>query len=282
MKHLDKKMDYRWDKINMFIRWVASPRRTIAIFFDTHPPIEDSIRQVLLGPDLPWLNDPFWIYARLAGEIARLQGSAVWAIRDHVRGIETETIPAGRPQPNYRRLHDIARHAIHVSESLDVTSKTMEGIIAQHQDFLSQRFSTEKIDLDSSENIGRQLLSWRHMISSLRHRSASNKDRLQNEIQLSFNIAAQHDTAISVDIGRAAQADSSAMKTIAFFTMAFLPATFLSSVFSTSFFSYSVDSGAWNVSDKFWIYWAFAIPTTFVAFVAWFFWHRIFPIAQVN
>ncbi|XXH04230.1 hypothetical protein Hte_010644 [Hypoxylon texense] len=276
-------MEYRWDKVNMFIRWIASSRRTIAVFFDAHPPIQESVRKVLLSPDLPWLNDPFWIYARIAGEIACLQGSAVWAIRDHVRGIETEAIPKGRPQPKYRRLHDIARHAIHVSESLDVTLNTMESIIAQHQDFLSQqsKFSTE-VDVDSSENINRQLLSWKHMINSLCHRSASNKDRLQNEIQLSFNIAAQHDTAISVDIGRAAQADSSAMKTIAFFTMAFLPATFLSSVFSTSFFNYNADSGTWKISDKFWIYWAFVVPTTLVAFVAWFFWNRIFPVARLE
>ncbi|KAI1076455.1 hypothetical protein F5B20DRAFT_594138 [Whalleya microplaca] len=279
IKHLGKRMEYRWDKINTFIRLLASPRRTIAIFFDVHPSIEERIRNVLLCPELPWLNDPFWIYARLAEEITPLVTSAAWAIRDHVRGIEEEIIPTGRPQPKYRQLHDIARHAIHVSETLDVTSKTMEGIIAQHHDFLNQGFTAEKSDLNSSENIGRQLHSWSHMISSLHYRSVSNKDRLQNEIQLSFNIAAQHDTAISVEIGRAAQADSSAMKTIAFFTMAFLPATFLSSIFSTSFFNYSAD--IWNVSDQFWIYWAFVIPTTLVAFASWFFWHKIFPVTSV-
>lgn len=266
----------------MFIRWLPCPKRTVAIFFDSHPPIEERIRKILLCPSLLWLNDPFWVHVRLAEEITRLQDSAVWAIRDHVREIETETRPIGRPQVDYRRLHDIARHATHVFETLNVTSETMDGIIAQHRDFSIQRSTTEKSDQDSSETIDRQLLSSRHMINSLRHRSKSNKDRLQNEIHLSFNIAAQHDTAISVEIGRAAQADSSAMKTIAFFTMAFLPATFLSSVFSTSFFDYNANSGTWNMSDKFWIYWAFAIPTTLVTFASWAFWHRLFPVSSLK
>ena len=52
------------------------------------------------------------------------------------------------------------------------------------------------------------------MIGSLRYRSISNRERLQNEIQLAFNSVAQYDAGITVDIGRASQTDSAAMKTI--------------------------------------------------------------------
>ncbi|KAI1370507.1 hypothetical protein F4677DRAFT_438237 [Hypoxylon crocopeplum] len=277
MKQLDERMNYQWHKINIFIRWLTSTRQIVVLFLDIKPPMIERIKTLLLNPDPSWLDDPFWVYARLADEIVRLEDSAVWAIRDHVRGIEKEERPEGiRPQPHYRRLHDIARHAIHVSESLDVTAETMEGIITQHEDFTGQHFSADEINLDASRNIRRQLHFYKSMISSLRYRSASNKDRLQNEIQLAFNIAAQYDTAISVQIGRAAQADSSAMKTIAFFTMAFLPATFLASIFSMSFFDYDAAADSWTVSNKFWIYWVFTIPITLGAFSLWYFWHRIF------
>jgi Mg2+ and Co2+ transporter CorA len=79
-----------------------------------------------------------------------------------------------------------------------------------------------------------------------------------------------------VEIGRAAQIDSSAMKTISFVTLAFLPPTFISSIFSMSFFQCGEDNG-WGMSNKFWLYWVFAIPTTIATVVIWQYWHKLLP-----
>ena len=116
------------------------------------------------------------------------------------------------------------------------------------------------------------------MIRNLGHRAVSNRERLQNEIQLAFNTVAQYDAGITVDIGRAAQTDSAAMKTIGYITMTFLPATFISALFSMSFFDFDAEANIWSMSSKFWVYWACAIPTTLVTFVLWHFWHKIFPL----
>ncbi|KAL7624601.1 hypothetical protein AAE478_006168 [Parahypoxylon ruwenzoriense] len=284
IKHLDDKprfqdeLRYRWHKINTFTRLIASTQQTIVIVFDAQPPIVGCILSPLLEPDLKASVDPFWVYSRLAGEVVRLEDSAVWAIRNHVRAIETERKPPGKPQPDYRRLHDIARHAIHVSETLDVAVETMDGILAQHDDFLGLDFPvTPPPKRGASNNTRRHLLFCKKMLRSLRHRANSNKERLQNEIQLAFNTVAQYDAGTSVEIGRASQIDSAAMKTIAFLTMAFLPATFFSAIFSMSFFDYDADSDLWRVSSKFWVYWAFAIPATLATFTLWYFWHRAFP-----
>jgi hypothetical protein len=60
--------------------------------------------------------------------------------------------------------------------------------------------------------------------------------------------------------------DSTSMKTIAIVTMLFLPATFYAALFA-------VPSLEWTespvITDKFWIYWAFTLPTTIVVFVVW-------------
>lgn len=93
-----------------------------------------------------------------------------------------------------------------------------------------------------------------HMMDSLRSRSASNNERLLNETNLAFNTVAQYDSRIGVEIGRAAQTDGSAMKTIAILTITFFPATFISAVFSMSFFNYNPESSEWTVSEKFWVY----------------------------
>lgn len=266
-------MRYQWYKINVFTRWIPSTRQTIILIFDAPSPIVECI-SALLDPD-PMLrvSDPFWVYAGLAAEVARLEDSAVWAIRNQVRAIETERKPGRRPRPDYRRLHDIARHAIHVSETLDVATQTMKNILLEHEYFIAKEPVVEK---GVSRNVHRQLLFYENMIESLRHRSASNEKRLLNEIQLAFNIVAQYDAGISVEIGHATRLDSAAMKTISFVTLAFLPPTFISTIFSMSFFNYSVDSG-WAVSSQFWVYWAFAVPVTIMSFLVWNYWHKVFP-----
>lgn len=113
-------------------------------------------------------------------------------------------------------------------------------------------------------------------LSSLRHRSTANEKRLANEIQLAFNTVAQHDASLSVKISHAMMSDSTALKTLAFVTFVFLPPTFISSIFSMSFFKFD-DGGNFSMSGEFWIYWAFALPTTIVSTLIWQFWHLFSP-----
>ncbi|KAI1779752.1 hypothetical protein F4818DRAFT_152102 [Hypoxylon cercidicola] len=71
---------------------------------------------------------------------------------------------------------------------------------------------------------------------------------------------------LSVELTKAAKADSSSMKVIAVMTMIFLPGTFFAALFA-------IPSLSWDnqdvVGDKFWIYWAFTIPFTLVIFLLW-------------
>ena len=251
--------------------------QTVILLFDAVSPVLERVGNSLQNPDPECLGDPFWVYARVAADIVGFQDSAVWAIRDQVRTIEKQ-VPSGKPQPDYRHLHDVARHAVHVSETIDVVTETLNGILAQHEDFISQINASQVINDNASDSIHRQLLFCKDMIKNLGHRSFSNRERLQNEIQLAFNTVAQYDAGITVDIGRAAQNDSAAMKTIAYVTMTFLPATFISALFSMSFFDFDAEANIWSMSSKFWVYWACAIPTTLVTFILWHFWHKIFPL----
>jgi hypothetical protein len=65
--------------------------------------------------------------------------------------------------------------------------------------------------------------------------------------------------------------DSLAMKTIAITTMAFLPATFFAALFSVPTLQWSQPE---VVSDRFWIYPAFALPATVAVFLVWTAWSR--------
>ncbi|KAI1847988.1 hypothetical protein JX266_006101 [Neoarthrinium moseri] len=266
-------IEYGWHKLNFFAYWSRSTKQLVLVVFDASREFADKIsRAVLKEVDIPQLQDPFWIYPILLDLVVRLQNQAVWAVRGSVRMLEKHRAYSDRPQPNYVRMHDIARHAIHVSETLDVTLKTASMILFQHKYFVTHEMEPEKALRRTSKHIMDRLSYLEHVLFSLRARSASNKERLSNEISLAFNTVAQYDSRVSVNIGRAAQSDSSAMKTVAFLTLAFLPGTFICAVFSMSFFNYDSITGDWQVSDKFWLYWAVAIPVTIMTMLCWYIW----------
>lgn len=113
-----------------------------------------------------------------------------------------------------------------------------------------------------ARSVQEQLSFYEQTASSFRHRMLSTKDRLSNEINLSFNVIAQNDSRIS-------QVDSATMKKIAFVSFVFLPATFVSAIFSTTFFNFGPDAKNWSVSDKFWVYWVVTIPITIIVPLLW-------------
>ncbi|POR32280.1 Uncharacterized protein TPAR_07505 [Tolypocladium paradoxum] len=271
----DKKKEYYWPKLNVFSRWYKTRRHTAVIIFDADKlrddvdsdTLRDNFTRYLANSmDPKELQDPFWIYPRLIEEVVKLQDEAVWSIRDRVRETEKKRQTWDDSGPDYPTLHEIQRHAIHVSETLEVASTTMEWIQKHHEQFLGRQEATCIV----SRNIANRLSFHRHMLTSLLYRSNSNKERLQSEIGLAFNTVAQKDSRTSVRIADATRSDSAAMRTIAFVSLLFLPATFLSAIFSTTFFKFDDGSGRWMVSDKFWVYWAVAIPLTISAVTAWF------------
>ncbi|KAI0849123.1 hypothetical protein F5Y00DRAFT_269750 [Daldinia vernicosa] len=71
----------------------------------------------------------------------------------------------------------------------------------------------------------------------------------------------------SRDLAAATKKDSSDMKVIAIMTMAFLPATFFAALFD-------LPTLAWDqpqvITNNFWVYWAFTLPTTLLIFALWY------------
>jgi Mg2+ and Co2+ transporter CorA len=210
--------------------------------------------------------NPYAIHALFMEDIVYQLEESVWGIRDRLRVVELQRTSKEDPNPNYESIHDVARHAIHVSETLDAAITTIVSIKAEHDQFQRAQEPTDKTKLgpaDRTRNIvgnrvRRRLDFSESMLRNLRFRSSSNMTRLQNEIQLAFNIVSQQ-------IGRSAKADSNAMLGIALLTMLFLPPTFMSSIFSMSFFDFNSDLDRWVLSAKFWLYWAFTVPITLMS-----------------
>lgn len=203
------------------------------------------------------LVDPYYIHVFIIEKVVDLQDEAVWKIRDLIRHVEKSRATPITLNADFSHLHDVARHSIHVLETLELASGLTSSIISHHEKYFSE-------SLAANETLHRlvsdRLFFYKEAIRGLRLRSISNRDRLQNEIQLMFNLVAQSSAHASMQINRAVKSDSSAMKISTFLTVAFIPPTYIAALFSTSFFNFDTGSGIWNISDKFWIYWAICIP----------------------
>ena len=84
-------------------------------------------------------------------------------------------------QADYPLLHEMARHMVHVSETLVVAVQSLQGLKQQQEEFLVQHLEATKFtSTNSKSNFHLQL----QLLQSLLARSESNKARLQNEINL--------------------------------------------------------------------------------------------------
>lgn len=262
--------DYKWPRINVISRWYKDTQHTAIIIFDPPPALSDQWTSALLqqAPHAE-LDSPFWIYPVLGNLLVGLQDTSVWTCRDLVRAVEKDRMGLLAERFTYESLHNLSRHIIHVSEVLDVGAQVVEAI-QQHR----QLFEARQPDRLVPSGIPQELMFIQTMLNSLKKRSDSNMARLQNEISLCFNVVTQRQAHVSVQIGEAAKRDGEAMRVIAAVTLLFLPSTFVSAIFSTSFFNYDHGAGVWAISDKFWIYWAVAIPLTVVSVLTWVLWTR--------
>ena len=239
---------YQWIRFSLIISWLAPTKQT-RLFITEAPAGFTAMLSDLVSDGLGKneLEDPFWAVEKLVHNVVGICDRTVWAVRDEVRGIEKFQMPPDRkPNPNYRYMHDLARHAIHVSESLAVSLKTIGSIIRCHDDLLKVR--PDRKSAHVGKTIHARLQFMENILHSLWSRSDANQQRLSNEIQLAFHTVAQYDSKISVEI---TQSDSIAMRTVAFVTLSALPATFVSSIFSMSFFNFNSDATSGFISDKF-------------------------------
>jgi hypothetical protein len=139
----------------------------------------------------------------------------------------------------FPELHDIARHAFHYSEIIEVAENTL-GRVAQEQ----LRWREEDGDAIRDRGIHywldphQELLLQQKAAYALKARSKSLNERLLNEInlvcELTLQLRLEHNgcgyglTENPQGFNLVLQADSAWMKTIAFVSMVYLPGTFVS------------------------------------------------------
>lgn len=203
---IGKGKDYIWYEMGFFTHWDHSGHCRV-LCIDTPENLPSDLQTALKGSPFK-RSDPFAMHIPLLDQIVRLYDHSVWRVRHPVRDIEKSR---GKTTPDFSNMHEISRHAIHVSEVLSVTIETLQKMEEQqkaiHKDLSPLLKKTDRKQ-------AQQYMSFQvQMVKSLSLRSNSNLERLKGEVALAYNVIAQKDSGV--------------MRALGILTMTFLPATFI-------------------------------------------------------
>ncbi|KAF1834781.1 hypothetical protein BDW02DRAFT_597908 [Decorospora gaudefroyi] len=118
---------------------------------------------------------PYGSFAHILDELLRLYDNSVWSIRNHISRWEVRRTQ----EIDYVLLHEIARHGVHVNETLKVAARSLSSIRQHHER------SRVEINLVGSKNkrrswdtVGEHLEFQVRFLEGLAERSQANNARI--------------------------------------------------------------------------------------------------------
>ncbi|PIG79176.1 hypothetical protein AARAC_008529, partial [Aspergillus arachidicola] len=229
-------------------------------------------------------SDPYSWHATFARETMNVYDQAIWDLRGVVWEVEAYQKQLGSFQPQFTLLHDMARHISHNKEILDVAADTLDSIIYE-QSVLDEQHPRPSDRVPwHVRDVHQQLYLTSKGIRATKLRCISLNERLQNEINLAFNIVSQRNNEASVQMAKSAMVDNTMMKTVAIVSLVYLPGTFVSGIFGMNFFNFDTnESGTmmWSLPNNFWLYWLVTIPLTLTTMAVWLLWFNRDVITRI-
>ncbi|KAI1193698.1 hypothetical protein F5X97DRAFT_328318 [Nemania serpens] len=215
---------WEWYEMLFVVTRGSDSRLTIACFDvpkDLQLAIHSDLLQLARDKRKLMLQDPHAAMAVILHQIIVAYDRSVWAIRDHICEWE-----AARPaKTDYTLLHEISRHAIHVSETLEVAARSCRALLKQRNDSSLRPANLKPIEwTETSDSL--HLVA--QVVENLWSRSEANKARVQNELALAFHLAAQRDSRIQLHMSENMEREAVAMKNLTIVALAFLPITLVS------------------------------------------------------
>ncbi|KAF1345612.1 purine and uridine phosphorylase [Lizonia empirigonia] len=219
---------WEWYEMGFFACWTQSGSLTL-LCFDLPAKSQSDIHSTFCSQNVSH-SCPYAVFPQVLDALLRLYDDSVWAIRNHISQWEAAHQQQRRSlETDYFLLHEIARHGVHVSETLSVAIRSLDAMQHHHERFRADsNLARSKNGRRRWDKVGSRFEFQLGLLQGLLQRSEANNARIQNEITLAFNAAAQRDSKVQLQIGEEAKREASAMKAIAVVTMTFFPATFVS------------------------------------------------------
>ncbi|KAI0171087.1 hypothetical protein BJ166DRAFT_211942 [Pestalotiopsis sp. NC0098] len=154
---------------------------------------------------------------------------------------------------NVMRQNDLAVELLQIDEILESLPATATCMRA------APSFATTTPGQAAEDDFKQVILLLRSQMIARKRDVQYLQERARNQSSVLFSLISQKDTEASIDIASAAKDDSESMKVIAVMTMFFLPGTFFATLFAVPTLHWTDDQ---VVSNRFWVYWVFALPST--------------------
>ncbi|KAL5336171.1 hypothetical protein BJX70DRAFT_400825 [Aspergillus crustosus] len=263
VKYAVKPTDYIWKQPSIFVNWEPATGRQTVFFIDFIPSViqKDFLRTISTKANRE--ANPFVWNAAFTRRVMRYYRNSFERLQESVQRIErsqNKYVKREEQPPDFHALHDIARHIIHLGETIGSAEHTIQCM-------LDEQLHWRNEDPDAVAAIKLSHLKWIH---SLKMKSRSLSERHTNQTNLAYH-------TVSSKLGLAALKDSDMMKTIAAVSLVYLPGTFVSGVFGTNFFSFQSEAlDSWATSSNFWVYWVYwavTIPLTLTTILVWVLWN---------
>ncbi|KIW48924.1 uncharacterized protein PV06_01480 [Exophiala oligosperma] len=218
-------------------------------------------------PQIVWRTvfaNPLDLFNVVLADLHRQVDEQLWTLNRYVGDCERyaidSTVVTSDFDQNWVDLHYIAKNIIHVKEAVDAILRTISHIV---------RAQTQCGGAGSVE--ARRTISGLHYSESLFEsvdlRAISMEKRMQNVINLSFNLVAQKDSS-------RIKTESSSMHTIALTTLIFLPISTVATIFGSAFFNFGGNErGDMSLSKHFWVFWVISVPLTVAVLTIWIYFH---------
>ncbi|RYP55739.1 hypothetical protein DL769_010059 [Monosporascus sp. CRB-8-3] len=246
--------DYSYLRSGFFLRTTADAGTTLACF-GASPQVRARLQEFIAHSSRnDAIAEPYLLLDLIIDGLFQDVDKIVWNMRTVFGALEHLTLALansrrerniGRKMP-FVALHNVAKHIVHLGEALDSCLFLIDSMIAEIDTKDSSNTAafarmesgstmTTLTSLTTTSQLRSSLLYRRSLFRSTNLRLTSLSKRVDNAINLAFNIVTQQDSMRMIQ-------DSSSMKIIAAITLLFLPTTTVATVIGSQLFLSSFHS----------------------------------------
>ncbi|KAL7773123.1 hypothetical protein CFE70_003087 [Pyrenophora teres f. teres 0-1] len=170
---------WEWYEMGFFACWSQLGSITL-LCFDLPAKTQLEIQSTICPQDVSGIC-PYAMFSLVSDALLRLYDDSVWAVRNHISQWEARR----SQETDYFLLHEVARHGVHVSETLNAAMRSLDAMQHHRERFhTANHFVRDSNGYKHWDKVRSRFEFQLRFLEGLLQRSEANNARIQNEITL--------------------------------------------------------------------------------------------------